>query len=379
LTLPADTRTDGEVPVFGSNGPVGFHSEPNTLAPVLVIGRKGSFGKITFSDQPCFAIDTTYFIDVRNSKVNLRWLFYTLLPLRLDAISEDSAIPGLSRELTEEQWLPVMSVPEQCAIATFLDRETARINDLIAKKERLIELLQEKRAALISHAVTKGLDPTVPMKDSGVEWLGEIPAHWDILLLKRVARIRYGLGQPPVELDEGKPLVRATNVKSGTVASEGMLYIDPIDIPPGKNAVLSEGEIIVVRSGAYTGDSAIIPKEFEGAIAGYDMVVTVTKGYSPFIAWQLLSKEVRDLQFGFYNLRAAQSHLNAEDLGGIIIVVPPLSEQHCIASYLDSETAKIDALISRIRDGIEKLKEYSTALISSAVTGKIDVRGEITL
>jgi len=346
---------------------------------VLVIGRKGSFGKITFSDQPCFAIDTTYFIDVKNSKVNLRWLFYALLPLRLDAISEDSAVPGLSRELTEEQWLPVMPLPEQLAITAFLDHETARINALIAKKERLIELLQEKRVALMSHAVSKGLDFTEPMKDSGVEWLGVIPAHWDVLLLKRVARIRYGLGQPPAELDEGKPFVRATNVKNGTVASEGMLYIDPTDISPGKNAVLLEGEIIVVRSGAYTGDSAIIPKEFEGAIAGYDMVVTITKGYSPFIAWQLLSKEVRDLQFGFYNLRAAQPHLNAEELGGTIIVVPPLSEQHCIASYLDSETAKIDALISRIRDGIEKLREYSTALISAAVTGKIDVREKMAL
>ena len=376
-SLPADARAEGDIPVFGSNGPVGFHSKPNTLAPVLVIGRKGSFGKVNFSAQPCFAIDTTYFIDVRNSKVYLRWLFYALLLLGLDTISEDSAIPGLSRELTEERWLPMVPLPEQIAIADFLDHETARINALIAKKERLIELLLEKRSALISHAVTKGLDPTVPMKDSGIEWLGEIPVHWEVLPLKRLAKIRYGLGQPPAQLDEGAPFIRATNVKSGVIVDQGMLYVDYSDIPQGRDAVLSSGEIIVVRSGAYTGDSAIVPKKYEGAIAGYDMVVTVTKGYNRFIAWQLLTKEVRDLQFNFYSLRAAQPHLNAEELGDTLFIVPPCSEQHVITTYLDQETAKIDELISRIRDGTEKLKEYNSALISAAVTGKIDVRETI--
>src|SRR2546423_5263284 len=271
-SLPADARQEGDIRVFGSNGPVGFHYKSNTLAPVLVIGRKGSFGKVNFSNQPCFAIDTTYFIDARKSRADLRWLFYALLLLRLDAISEDSAIPGLSRELTEEQWLPTMPPSEQHTIATFLDRETTRINALIAKKERLIELLQEKRAALISHAVTKGLDPAVPMKDSGVEWLGEIPAHWEVLPLKRLTKIRYGLGQPPAQLDGGTPLIRATNVKSGVIVDEGMLYVDCIGIPQSRDAILSSGEIIVVRSGAYTGDSAIVSKEYQGSIAGYDMV-----------------------------------------------------------------------------------------------------------
>ncbi len=269
------------------------------------------------------------------------------------------------------------SLTEQRAIATFLDHETTRINALIAKKERLIELLQEKRAALISLAVTKGLDPTVRMKDSGVEWLGEIPEHWEVLHLKRIAKIRYGLGQPPAQLDEGTPFIRATNVKSGVIVDEGMLYVDCSDIPQSRDAVLSSGEIIVVRSGAYTGDSAIVPKKFQGTIAGYDMVVAVTIGYSPFIAWQLLSSEVRELQFNFHSQRAAQPHLNAEELGDTLFSVPPSTEQHAIANYLDRETAKSDALVSRIREGIEKLREYSAALISAAVTGKIDVRGEI--
>ncbi len=231
-SLPADARSEGEVPVFGSNGPVGFHSEPNTLAPVLVIGRKGSFGKITFSDQPCFAM-------------NLRWLFYALLPLRLDAISEDSAVPGLSRELTEEQWLPVMPLPEQLAIAAFLDHETARINALIAKKERLIELLQEKRVALMSHAVSKGLDFTEPMKDSGVEWLGEIPAHWEACQFKRIADISYGL---TLELDrtetKGTPIISLPNVTKGGQLLLNDVPLTPLTSAEKKDLLLRKGDLL---------------------------------------------------------------------------------------------------------------------------------------
>jgi type I restriction enzyme S subunit len=219
--------------------------------------------------------------------------------------------------------------------------------------------------------------PYPAYKPSGVEWLGEIPSRWETLLLKRTANIRYGLGQPPPEMIEGAPLIRATNIKSGHIFDEGMIYVDPAEVPARRNAVLSEGEIIVVRSGAYTGDSAIIPAKYSGAISGYDLVVTIREGYSPFFAWQFLCPAVRDLQFIPSSLRAAQPHLNAEELAETVVIVPPIPGQQAIAVYLDRETAKLDALIARVRQGIEKLREYRAALISAAVTGKIDVRGSL--
>jgi type I restriction enzyme S subunit len=281
---------------------------------------------------------------------------------------------GISKSSISDALLLEPPVSEQQKIAEFLDQETSKIDKLITKKERLIELLKEKRTALISHAVTKGLNPDVPMKDSGVEWLGEIPEHWEVLLLKRIANIRYGLGQPPPEILYGTPLIRATNVKSGRIFQKDMIYIDPKQVPESRNAVLAAGEIIVVRSGAYTGDSALIPEEYHGSIAGYDMVTTVKEGSNQFIAWQLLSSEVRYIQFAFHQLRAAQPHLNAEELRGTIITFPPLPEQQKIAEFLDRETSKIDNLITKTRTSIDHLKEYRTALISAAVTGKIDVR-----
>ena len=265
-------------------------------------------------------------------------------------------------------------LPEQRAIAAFLDRETAKIDALVAKKERLIELLQEKRTALISHAVTKGLDPDVPLKDSGVEWLGEIPAHWDSKRLKTISRIRYGLGQPPRESSKGLPLIRATNVTRGRITEKDMVYVDPDDVPIGRDAFLAEGEIIVVRSGAYTADSAIIPKAYDGAVTGYDMVVTVNNALAEFVAVALLCTYVRDAQLVISSMRSAQPHLNAEELGTAVILLPPLPEQRAIAAFLDHETAKIDALIAKVQEAIDHLKELRTALISAAVTGKIDVR-----
>ena len=283
---------------------------------------------------------------------------------------------GLTGDSIRASVLPLPPLAEQRAIAAFLDRETAKIDSLVAKKERLIELLQEKRTALISRAVTKGLDPDVPMKDSGVDWLGEIPAYWEVRRLKSISEIRYGLGQPPRESPDGLPLIRATNVNSGHITETGMVYIDPLDVPSGRRAFLSAHEIIVVRSGAYTADSSIVPRKYEGTVAGYDMVVTARRANPEFLATALLCPYVRDAQLVVASTRSAQPHLNAEELGEALILLPPLSEQQSIARFLGSETPKLDALTAKIHEAIEDLKELRAALISAAVMGRIDVREE---
>jgi type I restriction enzyme S subunit len=268
------------------------------------------------------------------------------------------------------------SLLEQRAIAAFLDRETARIDALMEKKQRQIELLQEKRAALISHAVTKGLDPTVKMKPSGVKWLGNIPEHWQVKRIKHVSKVKYGLGEPPDQLEDGLPFIRATDIHRGKINSEAILKVDPQDIPWSRDPELRTNDILVVRSGAYTGDSAIVPEEWAGAIAGYDMVLRVTAAMPQFVAYALLSKYLLYGQIYLERSRAAQPHLNAEELGSFIILLPPKPEQEELVSYLDSETDQSDALMERIKDSINLLREYRTALISAAVTGKIDVREE---
>ncbi len=266
------------------------------------------------------------------------------------------------------------SLQEQEQIADFLDHETAKIDALIEKQQRLIELLKEKRQAVISHAVTKGLNPNAPMKDSGIEWLGEVPAHWEVTYLKHISCIRYGIGEPPSYKDDGVPLVRATNIRSGRIADENLVFVDSKDIPKNRIVWLKAGDIIVVRSGAGTGDSSLIPKKYDGSIAGFDMVVSPTEGVPEFLGYALLSNYIRNNQIDLEKTRAAQPHLNAEELGSCFVLLPPTSEQIEIANRIDYEISKFDVLIARADLAISLMQERRTALISAAVTGKIDVR-----
>ncbi|WP_145111805.1 restriction endonuclease subunit S [Cereibacter sediminicola] len=205
-------------------------------------------------------------------------------------------------------------------------------------------------------------------KDSGVEWLGEVPEGWEVVPLKRVASIRYGIGEPPAYQETGTPLIRATNVDAGTISVDGLVFVNPADIPPARILWLAPGDIIVVRSGAYTGDSAIIREEHCPAIAGFDMVVT-PKGADPdFLQYALLSAQVKVFQLDLLRMRAAQPHLNSQELGDCGIPLPTLSEQQAIAAFLDRETAKIDALVEEQRRLIALLAEKRQAVISHAVT-----------
>lgn len=282
---------------------------------------------------------------------------------------------GLSTYPILNSYVLVPPLPIQSVIATFLDRKTAQIDDLISKNKRLIVLLQEKRTSLINHTVTKGLDPNVNMKDSGVEWIGEIPEGWEVKRLKIITNIKYGLGQPPQALDDGIPIIRATNVKKGKIDDNNLLYIDPSDVPYERDPILKENDIIVVRSGAYTGDSAIIPKEYNGCIAGYDMVVRVIKMNPKFISYCLLSIYVLNHQIDLCRLRAAQPHLNAEELGESLIICPNDYEQNKIVDFLDKKTTQIDKTVKAVERKIELLEEYRKSLIHHVVTGKVDVRG----
>ncbi|WP_081085725.1 MULTISPECIES: restriction endonuclease subunit S [Burkholderia cepacia complex] len=263
---------------------------------------------------------------------------------------------------------------EQRGIANFLRCETAKIEILIAEQEKLLTLLAEKRQATISHAVTRGLNPDAPMKDSSVAWLGEVPTHWHLCAIKRVGSIRYGIGEPPEYREEGVPLIRATNVHAGKIFRDGLVYVDPMDIPRQRIVWLKNGDIIVVRSGAYTGDSGLVESDYEGSIAGFDMVLRLHSCAPRFAKYVLLSSYLKDFQIDLKKMRAAQPHLNAEELGECVIAFPPEDEQLAIVEFLDREIDKLDCLKDEAERAIDLLKERRSALIAAAVTGKIDVR-----
>jgi type I restriction enzyme S subunit len=205
-------------------------------------------------------------------------------------------------------------------------------------------------------------------KESGVDWLSEVPEHWRMIPIKRISSIRYGIGEPPAYHPEGTPLIRATNVHAGKLFTEGLVFVDPDEISAQRIVWLDGGDIIVVRSGAYTGDSAIIPENFGRCIAGFDMVLKLHGVYPRFMQFALLSAYLKERQIDLEKIRAAQPHLNAEELGACLLLLPTSPEQLAIAAFLDRETAKIDALVAEQQRLIELLKEKRQAVISHAVT-----------
>lgn len=288
-------------------------------------------------------------------------------------IANFSTLPIYNQVQTGNLKFAVPPISEQNEIQIYLDDQTQKIDRLITNKKAQAEKLKELRQVEINNAVTKGLNPNVKMNDSGIDWLGEIPNHWEVKRLKNIADVKYGLGQPPDEKEDGLPLIRATNVERGIINDKDLIFVDPADVPYDRDPVLKENDIIVVRSGAYTADSAIIPKKYDGAIAGYDMVMRVVKSFPLFISFSLLSNYLLVNQLFLERLRAAQPHLNKEELSKALIVVPPLIEQIQIANYLVERTTVIDNLLHNIENQIEKLQELRKTKIYEAVTGKIKV------
>lgn len=263
------------------------------------------------------------------------------------------------------------NVLEQKRIAAYLDASCSAIARAVETKQKQLETLDALRKSIIQKAVTQGLNPDAEMKNSRLEMLGKIPTKWRVRRLKALSDIRYGLGQPPAQKDDGLPILRATNVTRGKITEKGLIRVDPEDLPAGRDPYLAAGEIIVVRSGAYTADSAIISKEWAGSIAGYDMVVTARRSEPRFLAYALLSNYVLRDQLLLMTLRAAQPHLNANELGSVKIVVPErIPEQTEICDYLDRRMQELDKVRDNISSQITTLTAYRKSLIHECVTGK---------
>ena len=248
----------------------------------------------------------------------------------------------------------------------------------MAKKERLLDLLKEKRTALITRTVTKGIDPGAPMKDSGVEWLGKIPAHWQALRLFLLTPsdrgIMYGIVLPGPDVQVGVPIV-----KGGDVSSERLrvhrLNRTSFEIEARYvRSRLRGGDLVYAIRGSI-GDVAIVPDELEGANLTQDAarVAYTDETHGRWLLYALKSLAVfAQLESGA--LGATIRGINIRDLKRVVVPVPSNSEQRVLADYLDRETARIDALLAKVHEAIDRLKELRTALIAAAVTGKIDVR-----
>lgn len=274
--------------------------------------------------------------------------------------------------------VPIVPHDEQKAIASFLDRETARIDNLIAEKQTFINLLKEKRQALISHVVTKGLDPNVKMKDSGIEWIGEVPEHWEVKKIKHLASgFMYGTSVDCNQADNGYPVLRIPNIDGTKVNFDDLKFAD-LDSNDAKRYLVSKGDILVVRTNgnpAIVGQSALFDTDQEFLFASYLIKFSPAKSVnSEFFIQALNSLSVREALTYQSRTSVGNFNLNIPSLSNTSLAVPPLCEQSNIADYLKQGSRVFDSIVDETNQSLALLREHRTALISAAVTGKIDVR-----
>lgn len=277
--------------------------------------------------------------------------------------SKGSIMEGLNSSIVKAIQIALPPTSEQQAIADFLDRKTAQIDTLIEKKQRQIDLLQEQRTALINHAVTKGLNPDVRMKDSGVEWSGEIPSHWEVMRLKFMAP-RKTEQTEDVKSFGFQIALENIESKTGKLISNGSFE--------GLGNIFRKDDVLFNKLRPYLCKVVIAPRD--GVAVSELLVLRPREDIDKkFLFYRLLDNKFISVVDGS-TYGAKMPRASWDFIGNLKIPTPPFPEQQAIADFLDRKTAQIDTLIIQIEQQIQSYQEYRTALISEAVTGKIDVR-----
>ncbi len=346
----------------------------------VLVGMDGDFNVGWWRGGPAQLNQRVCCLRARSSLAQ-RYLYY-LIPAPLRAINDvtySTTVKHLSSFDVLKIRFAIPPIDEQRAIAAFLDRETARIDELIAKKQRLLELLAEKRTALISHAVTKGLNHDVPMKDSGVEWLGQVPEHWEVHHLRRVVdRFVDYRGRTPTKTDTGVPLITAGAVRDGTIDhSRAPEYMAEEDYHAWMCRGWPELGDVIITTEAPLAEVALI-EDVDIALAQRVILFKVnpSRVRPEWLRYYYLSESGRSELLSRASGSTA-SGIRADRLRMSLVLIPPLEEQQAILEQVDSRVRSAAAPLVAIRSAIDRLHEYRSALISAAVTGKIDVRNEV--
>jgi type I restriction enzyme, S subunit len=326
--------------------------------------------------------------------INRRALLYLLLSdgfiNLVDSSTYGSKMPRANWGFIGDCRVPIATPDEQRAIADFLDRETAKIDKLVARKRTLVERLKEKRTALIARTVTRGLppdaasrtglDPHPKLRPSGIDWLGEVPEHWEVLRLKLVSQ-RITKGTTPTTLGHEFVHEGVTFVKVESIANDLRVLPDQCAFIENEThallgrSQLQEGDVLVGIAGAI-GRIGIVERQLLPANTN-QAVGIVRLGGRALPRWiaYCLSADMAQEQFGVGQVQSAQANLSLGNLANTWIPMPSAGEQGALVDFLDWETTKLDTMVTKVEAAIDRLLEYRTALITAAVTGKVDVRG----
>lgn len=375
--LPDDAREEGPVPVYAGGGITGWHKEACALPPGIVTGRYGTIGEFHLVSTPYWPLNTAlYSIDLHdNDPEYLHYLLEFLAPL-FHVHAGKSAVPGVDRNDIHAIPVALPGREQQQRIAAFLGREARRIDGLLTAKQRVLELLTEKRKAIIATAVTRGLDPKVKLRESGVPWLGKLPVHWRALPVK-FGFSRIGSGTTPSSGDAqyyggGVPWITTSELRENNIYESSQSVTQLAVNEHSALKLYPPGTVLFAMYGATIGRVALLRI--------HATVNQAVCALAEAIEWAP--------EFVFFSLQASreylvaeasgggQPNLNAEKVRNHTIPCPPLDEQRAIVKHVAHDTAKLDAVCAATGRTIALLRERRSALIASAVTGQLGVVAE---
>ena len=386
----SDPITEGAVPVYGSGSEIVKTCGEYKIGPCVLLGRKGTLDKPQYIEGKYWNVDTAFDARSKNNGVNIKYYYYQMLCFPFSKYSTNTALPSMTQEVYKTAGIVVPSLLEQQQIVQFLDEKCSAIDTAIEKTKKSIEKLEEYKKAVITKAVTKGIDPNAKMKDSGVEWIGEIPEGWNFVKLTFITDAKHpypigdgdhGLIKNDRYVEEGIPYIRVQNLGWGDELSlKNTVCITEEDNARIINSELHPGDVLFAKTGATIGKVSLVPQTISRAnTTSHVGKITLCNKYLPKYILYVLSSTVAYRQlWEIAGRKATRPELSIDEIKDMrLLLTLSLKEQNEIVSYLDNKCSAIDNLITKKNETINKWEEYKKSLIYYAVTGKIDCRNEV--
>lgn len=376
---------EGGYPVIGSGGEFARASKFSYCGKSVLLGRKGTVDKPLFVDGAFWCVDTMFYTKIKDFMYE-KYLYYCALCFPFDYYVTSTALPSMTQRDLGSQEIAVPPKKDQKAIADFLDKECAQIDSIAADLEKQIALLQQYKKSLITEIVTKGLDKSVPMKDSGVEWIGEIPVGWELSRIKYLTDNHHpypigdgdhGMIKADDYLTEGIPYIRVLNLTWGSGLNlENLVFISKEMNTLIKNSELKPNDILIAKTGATIGKTAIVPDSLPvsntTSHVGKITLANVhdAKYFYYVMTSSIVQKQIQDISA----MQSTRPELGIEGLKNLILTVPPFDIQQYIARFLDDHCAKIDRVLHEKGKQLSVIKQHKKSLIYEYVTGKKRVK-----
>lgn len=384
-------RFTHNIPVIGGNGIMGYSACSNIKNETISIGRVGALcGNVHYIDYKCWITDNSLFINrFKKESIDLKFFSYVLEQLNLNQFSTSTAQPLITGETIKRRKIALPPLSEQKKIVSYIQSKVAGIDALIMNKEKMLNLFEEKRQTMITEAVTKGLDPNVKMKDSGVEWVGEIPEHWDTISVRNLLRnniIEYQDGNHgelhPISddyIEEGIPFIMANNVRNNKLDLSHCKYISQERAEKLRIGFSVSGDVLLTHKGT-VGEVAIVPDTLPSSFIMLTPQVTyyrINKSNiikNVFLRYFFQSHSFKNQLKIISSMQSTRQYVGLVAQRELIVILPTIDEQQEIVKMISETEKPIKKIMADISLQIDKLKEYRQSLIYEAVTGKIDVR-----